>query len=34
LGIDIEIIGYRRAREDAWLMRALLVTIAGWKIYY
>jgi DNA polymerase III epsilon subunit-like protein len=34
LGIDIEIIGYRRARDDAWLMRALLVTIAGWKIYY
>jgi DNA polymerase-3 subunit epsilon len=34
LGIDIEIIGSRRAREDAWLMRAILVTIAGWKIYY
>jgi DNA polymerase-3 subunit epsilon len=34
LGIDIEIIGYRRAREDAWLMRAILITIAGWKIYY
>jgi DNA polymerase III epsilon subunit-like protein len=34
LGIDIEIIGYRRAREDAWLMRSLLVAIAGWKIYY
>jgi DNA polymerase-3 subunit epsilon len=34
LGIDIEIIGYRRAREDAWLMRAILVSIAGWKIYY
>jgi DNA polymerase III epsilon subunit-like protein len=34
LGIDIEIIGYRRARDDAWLMRAILVTIAGWKIYY
>jgi DNA polymerase III epsilon subunit-like protein len=34
LGIDMEIIGYRRAREDAWLMRAILVTIAGWKIYY
>ena len=34
LGIDIEIIGYRRAREDAWLIRALMVTIAGWKVYY
>lgn len=34
LGIDIEIIGYRRAREDAWLVRAILVTIAGWKLYY
>ncbi len=34
LGIDIEIIGYRRAREDAWLMRALLLAIAGWKVYY
>jgi DNA polymerase III epsilon subunit-like protein len=34
LGIDIEIIGYRRARDDAWLMRAILVTIAGWKLYY
>jgi DNA polymerase III epsilon subunit-like protein len=34
LGIDIEIIGFRRAREDAWLMRAILITIAGWKIYY
>jgi DNA polymerase-3 subunit epsilon len=34
LGIDIEIIGSRRAREDAWLIRAILVTIAGWKIYY
>ena len=34
LGIDIEIIGYRRAREDAWLVRALMVTIAGWKVYY
>ena len=34
LGIDIEIIGSRRARDDAWLMRAVLVTIAGWKIYY
>jgi len=34
LGIDIEIIGYRRAREDAWLVRALMVTMAGWKVYY
>jgi DNA polymerase III epsilon subunit-like protein len=34
LGIDIEIIAYRRAREDAWLMRALLLAIAGWKVYY
>ena len=34
LGIDIEIIGYRRARDDAWLTRAILLTIAGWKIYY
>jgi len=34
LGIDIEIIGFRRARDDAWLMRAILVTIAGWKLYY
>ena len=34
LGIDMEIIGYRRARDDAWLMRAILVTIAGWKLYY
>ena len=34
LGLDIEIIGYRRARDDAWLLRAILVTIAGWKIYY
>jgi len=34
LGIDIEIIAYRRAREDAWLMRALLFAIAGWKVYY
>jgi DNA polymerase III epsilon subunit-like protein len=33
-GIDIEIIAYRRAREDAWLMRALLLAIAGWKVYY
>ncbi len=34
MGIDIEIIGYRRAREDAWLLRALLFAIAGWKVYY
>ncbi|MFZ0533664.1 MAG: exonuclease domain-containing protein [Anaerolineales bacterium] len=34
LGIDIEIIGFRRAHEDAWLMRALLLAIAGWKVYY
>src|SRR4030066_274905 len=34
LGIDIEIIGYRRRREDARLARALMVTIAGWKVYY
>jgi hypothetical protein len=34
LGIDIEIIGYRRARDDAWLMRAILLTIAGEKVYY
>jgi DNA polymerase-3 subunit epsilon len=34
LGLDIEIIGYRRAREDAWLMRTLLLAIAGWKVYY
>jgi DNA polymerase-3 subunit epsilon len=34
LGIDIEIIAYRRAHEDAWLMRALLLAIAGWKVYY
>ena len=34
MGIDIEIIGYRRAREDAWLMRAILLAIAGWKVYY
>ena len=34
LGIDIEIISYRRAREDAWLMRALLLAIAGWKVYH
>ena len=34
LGIDIEIIAYRRAHEDAWLMRALLLAMAGWKVYY
>jgi DNA polymerase III epsilon subunit-like protein len=32
LGIDIEIITFRRAREDAWLTRALLLAIAGWKV--
>jgi len=34
LGVDIEIIAYRRAHEDAWLMRAILLAIAGWKVYY
>jgi len=34
LGIDIEIIAYRRAHEDAWLLRALLLAIAGEKVYY
>ncbi len=34
MGIDIEIIGYRRAHEDAWLIRAILQAIAGWKVYY
>ena len=34
LGIDIEIIAFRRAHEDAWLMRAILLAIAGWKVYY
>lgn len=34
LGIDIEIIAYRRAHEDAWLLRAILLAIAGWKVYY
>lgn len=34
LGIDIEIIAYRRAHEDAWLIRAILLAIAGWKVYY
>lgn len=34
LGIDIEIIAFRRAREDAWLTRAILMAIAGWKVYY
>lgn len=33
-GIDIEIIAFRRARDDAWLMRAMLLAIAGWKVYY
>lgn len=34
VGVDIEIIAYRRAHEDAWLMRAILLAIAGWKVYY
>lgn len=34
LGIDIEIIAYRRAKDDAWLIRAMLLAIAGWKVYY
>lgn len=34
VGVDIEIIAYRRARDDAWLMRAILLAIAGWKVYY
>ena len=34
MGIDIEIIAYRRAHEDAWLLRAILMSIAGWKVYY
>lgn len=34
MGIDIEIIAYRRAHEDAWLIRAILMAIAGWKVYY
>ena len=34
LGIDIEIIAYRRAHEDAWLIRAILMAMAGWKVYY
>ncbi len=34
VGIDIEIIAFRRAHEDAWLMRASLLAIAGWKVYY
>lgn len=34
LGVDIEVIGYRRARDDAWLLRAMLMAIAGWKVYY
>jgi DNA polymerase III epsilon subunit-like protein len=32
LGVEVELIGSRRAREDAWLMRALLLAIAGWKV--
>lgn len=34
MGIDIEIIAFRRAHEDAWLIRAILMAIAGWKVYY
>jgi DNA polymerase III epsilon subunit-like protein len=34
VGIDIEIIAFRRAHEDAWLTRAVLLAIAGWKVYY
>jgi DNA polymerase-3 subunit epsilon len=34
MGIDIEIIAYRRAHDDAWLIRAILLAIAGWKVYY
>jgi len=34
VGVDIEVIAFRRAREDAWLMRAMLLAIAGWKVYY
>ncbi len=34
LGIDIEIIAYRRAHEDAWLLRAVLLAMAGEKVYY
>jgi DNA polymerase III epsilon subunit-like protein len=34
MGIDIEIIAFRRAHEDAWLTRAVLLAIAGWKVYY
>ena len=34
VGIDIEIIAFRRAHEDAWLMRAILLAIAGWKVYF
>ncbi len=34
MGIDIEIIAFRRAHEDAWLVRAILMAIAGWKVYY
>lgn len=34
LGIEIEIIAFRRARDDAWLTRAMLLAIAGWKVYF
>ncbi len=34
LGVDIEIIAFRRAHEDAWLLRAILLAIAGEKVYY
>jgi DNA polymerase-3 subunit epsilon len=34
VGIDIEIIAFRRAHEDAWLMRAILLAIAGWRVYF
>jgi DNA polymerase-3 subunit epsilon len=34
VGLDIEIIAFRRAHEDAWLMRAILLAIAGWRVYY
>ncbi len=34
MGIDIEIIAFRRAHEDAWLIRAILMAIAGEKVYY
>lgn len=32
LGLEVEVISHRRAREDAWLARAILLTIAGWKV--